>query len=51
MKKLIEALHVIQEECNKRDDCNKCPFYSNGCKIHDDYPFDWEIEESQKVLL
>lgn len=48
MKKLIEALHVIQDECRKHIDCSDCPFYlkkSNGCGIHDTDPCNWEIND------
>lgn len=60
MKKLIEALHVIQDECNKhlRDDdileCKDCPLgMENGiCCVMDLQPSFWKInDEVQKVLL
>ena len=58
MKKLIEALHVIQDECSKHDECEKCPLYNyiDGCKIREvyKYPIDWKINdtcEGDKVLL
>ena len=57
MKKLIEALHVIQDECKKHIKCKEepaCPFYINGsCGVKDEYPEYWEINdmEVQKALL
>lgn len=57
MKKLIEALHVIQDECRKYcndDRCGDCPLSSeNGmlCNIAD-IPNSWKInDEVQKALL
>ena len=60
MKKLIEALHVIQDECKKhiRNDyiieCKDCPLGSENsvCRIMDIEPYDWKInDEIQKALL
>ena len=55
MKKLIEALHVIQEECNKYPDVctDECPFYhkDRGCAIQEDKPNFWKINEPHKALL
>lgn len=59
MKKLIEALHVIQEECKKHEVCGldqSCPLYNMGCGIKEKYEFpeDWKINddcEGQKALL
>ena len=59
MKKLIEALHAIQEECDKyvTSDgdirCEDCPMsYKNGCAVTDLPPCNWKInDEIQKALL
>lgn len=58
MKKLIEALHVIQDECREHEECKNCPLYEYGagCKIKEKYryPYDWKINdnaESNKSLL
>lgn len=53
MKKLIEALHVIQDECKKHDDCECCPLYVNlVCGVNDLDPDNWKInDEAQKALL
>ena len=60
MKKLIEALHVIQEECNKHHTsdgnhhCNDCPLGgdNNYCLAVDLLPCFWKInDEIQKALL
>lgn len=54
MKKLIEALHVIQDECKKYKDCSECPMfvrhYQHSHKCIFDYvnPEDMDIDE---VLL
>ena len=55
MKKLIEALHVIQDECDKHPNaCNDdCPFYyhDRGCAIAVK-PELWKINDvPQKALL
>ena len=55
MKKLIEALHTIQNECNKYEkaDCEDCPLYvCGGCAVQDTDPSSWKInDEVQKALL
>lgn len=55
MKKLIEALHVIQEECNKYDkECYDCPLFSEKerCCMVTEQPDSWKInDEVQKALL
>ena len=54
MKKLIEALHVIQDECGKYDQsCNGCPLKTDyGCMVTDLEPYDWKInDEAIKALL
>lgn len=54
MKKLIEALHVIQDECAKYDDCLGCPMSTEyrECLVKDLDPIDWKInDEVQKALL
>lgn len=59
MKKLIEALHVIQNECKKYvysdgdPDCDNCPLSCNGnCAVMDLPPDSWKInDEVQKALL
>ena len=50
MKKLIEALHVIQEECKKHENCKSCPFCTETCGF-EGIPLDWEIDKLQKALL
>lgn len=57
MKKLIEALHVIQDECRKYAyaDCVDCPLVNDSgrlCRVTDAIPDHWEInDEVQKALL
>ena len=61
MKELIEALHVIQDECKSHCDksgnfyCKECPMWSddsNVCGITDMTPDNWKInDEVQKALL
>lgn len=57
MKKLIEALHVIQDECNKHcyEDCATCPMYceddEDGCLAKCE-PSEWKINDKPyKALL
>ena len=56
MKNLIEALHVIQEECNKHPACYGCPMSKGDqdeiCCVSDLTPDLWKInDEVQKALL
>ena len=57
MKELIEALHVIQDECKKHRmlHCYECPFWSDNldaCKVIDSEPMLWEInDKAEKALL
>lgn len=53
MKKLIEALHVIQEECKKYTVCSRCPMGTEegDCKLRDENPFEWKINKQEKALL
>ena len=63
MKKLIEALHVIQDECKKHYECESCPMHGHGntrCNVRNSTPNMWKIKndreqkdlfESQRALL
>ena len=56
MKKLIEALHVIQEECRKHEGkCYECCLGSDDgctCRVSDTSPDSWKINDApQKALL
>lgn len=55
MKKLIEALHVIQDVCNEYDDdCLNCPLGKDNrfCRVTETTPNAWKInDEVQKALL
>ena len=61
MKKLIEALHVIKDECLSHFDkegnlnCYKCRLSANGgaeCLVSHDSPDAWKInDEVPKALL
>lgn len=61
MKKLIEALHVIQDECNSHSDkygnylCDECALSSDSgkkCLVTDLFPYNWLInDEVKKALL
>jgi hypothetical protein len=56
MKKLIEALHVIQDECAKHIKCTECPLYNGHCGLKEPYKFPgyWLINDSgdgDKALL
>ena len=51
MKKLIEALHVIQDECLSHNECDDCPLYNKGCQVNK-HPDTWTINDApQKALL
>lgn len=57
MKKLIEALHVIQDECKKHEGdscCEECPLGANkySCLVISRLPSTWKInDEARKALL
>jgi len=62
MKKLIEALHVIQNECVTHSCiCNECPMgreaeegaeYGHTCLLIRNVPYRWQINDAiQKALL
>ena len=55
MKKLIEALHVIQNVCKEYgNDCLNCPMSKDDmfCRVTEATPNAWEInDEVQKALL
>jgi hypothetical protein len=57
MKELIEALHIIKDECKKHDGsaCGECPMWSdegNCCCVTDVEPSLWKINDGvQKALL
>ena len=55
MKKLIEALQVIQDVCNEYgDECEKCPLGKDNrfCRITETTPNAWDInDETYKALL
>ena len=60
MKKLIEALHVIQDECNRhyingQYCCKGCPMSCTDgevCCVSDLVPCHWKInDEVEKALL
>ena len=56
MKKLIEALHVIQKCCDEYGaDCENCPLGKGdgiNCRVTETTPNAWNInDEVQKVLL
>lgn len=60
MKKLVEALHVIQDECKKHYErqqvqCKNCPMWHEDervCCVTDLEPHNWEINDKpHRVLL
>ena len=56
MKELIDALHVIQNECKKHDGegvCKNCPMYDGEeCSVISIIPSQWKInDKAQKALL
>lgn len=50
-EKLIEALQVIKDTCDKNNVCEQCPLAeSNGnCLVCDNQPCDWKINDDNKV--
>ena len=61
MRELIEALHVIQNECDSHKNnigfhnCEKCPLSSIDCRkclVGQEFPYKWKINDGvQKALL
>ena len=55
MIELVKALHVIQDECKKHEDCDDCPMSMDEihmCSVTDLSPDNWKInDEVQKALL
>ena len=57
MKELIEALHVIQDECNRSECCKTCRMCTQIenriiCNVVEKLPEAWKInDEAQKALL
>ena len=58
MKELIDALHVIQDECKKHDEegnCRNCMLFCedcNSCAVIKHTPDLWEINDRvQRALL
>ena len=59
MRKLIEELHVIKDECAKHEKvgvyCKECPMYSEEseqCLVTSEYPSFWSINDNVgKALL
>ena len=49
-KDIIVALKVIRNVCETQDTCFKCPFFNdNSCRIHEDYPEKWKINEENPI--
>ena len=53
MQKLIEALHVIKEECKKNEDCENCLLSIDSvCGLQCSSPDNWEVnDKAYKALL
>jgi hypothetical protein len=56
MKELIDALHVIQDECKKHDGtsgCRECPLQNeHNCAVLEHSPECWKINDNiQRALL
>lgn len=53
-KEIIEAMKVIQGECNKNRTCGSCIFYDENrndtCKLHNNNPAIWDIPEQQEEI-
>lgn len=47
--KILNAIQVIQDECNKYPDCKGCPFEIGGeCKICVS-PCDWDVVKDTSI--
>ena len=54
-KKLIDALHLIKDECKKHEGCIDCPFYvvkeKSACGLGYKNPAAWKIKPSDVIRL
>ena len=55
-KKIIKALRIIKKYCNKKIDCDSCPFYDKNiedcCLMEADmkYPAQWNVKQIKANL-
>lgn len=53
-KKLLNALHTIQDECRLHAICDVCPFLSKNnvtCGVALKAPCDWKIKTDYEIRL
>lgn len=56
-KKLVDALHTIQDECKLYVACDDCPLYGKNiissciCGLHYKTPADWKIKQVDVIQL
>lgn len=53
-KKLLDALHTIQDECISHRECFDCPFRANNgisCELVLQMPDKWPIKTSYDIRL
>lgn len=52
-KKLLDALHIIQDECRLHNECDDCPFIDSNkvsCGIAKS-PHSWRIKKDRVISL
>ncbi len=43
---IVNALHVIKEECEYCEGCEQCVFYKDGCMFETERPANWNINNA-----
>lgn len=50
-KKLLSVLKVLREECNKHENCYKCPLRGNhGCNLSTQRPDKWNLSNANEDI-
>ena len=44
MDEMLQALHMIQDYCNKKEKCKECEFAKEGICTIADVPIGWDLE-------
>lgn len=51
--RLIDAIGLIKDECNRYSDCERCPFYTldtHVCGIRASAPCDWYVPDDEEEI-
>ena len=51
METLIEAMRIIQNMCDKNEDCGECSIYKYRCEcLLNGFPCDWNLNDIRETL-